>query len=261
MDLGITGRTALVTGAGGGLGSAISLALAREGAHVIGADISAGALQTLDAAMRAENLRFDAVPFDLADPQALRAGIDQVRDKAGSPDILVNNTGGPPPLAVTELSAENWQTWFEAMVTPVITMTDLLLPAMRAAGWGRIITSASSGVITPIPNLGLSNSLRSALVGWSKTLAGEIAGDGVTANVVVPGRIATPRIAALDKARAQREGITVEEAARASTVGIPVGRYGRPEEYASLVTYLAGDPASFITGSIIRCDGGMIPSI
>lgn len=260
MDLGIEGRIALVTGAGGGLGSAIAMALAREGARVVGADRDAAALDALGERMRIESLAFHPLRFDLTDPAALAAAVHRLRAEVGDPAILVNNTGGPPPTAVAELPADAWHSWFAAMVTPVTALTGLLLPAMRSRGWGRVITSASSGVIAPIANLGLSNALRSALVGWSKTLAGEVAADGVTANVVVPGRIETARVRALDRAKAERDGTTPEEVAEASTAGIPVGRYGRPEEYASAVAYLAGAPASFITGSIIRVDGGMIPS-
>jgi 3-oxoacyl-[acyl-carrier protein] reductase len=261
MDLEISRRIALVTGAGGGLGSAISLTLAREGAHVVGVDSNEESLHRLASEMKTEELAFDSVNVDLADLDAVTTELGRVKEEIGAPDILVNFTGGPPSAAVTDLSVDSWNTWFNAMITPIITITDLLLPAMRANGWGRIITSTSSGVIAPIPNLGLSNALRSALVGWSKTLAGEIAADGVTANIVVPGRIATDRVAALDRAKAEREGRTVEDVTRASTASIPVGRYGRPEEYASAVAYLAGAPASFITGSIFRIDGGMIASI
>jgi 3-oxoacyl-[acyl-carrier protein] reductase len=129
---------------------------------------------------------------------------------------------------------------------------------MRRRGWGRILTSTSSGAVVPIPQLGISNALRTALHGWSKTLAAEVAGDGITVNVLVPGRIATARTAALDGARAEREGTTVAAVAQQSRARIPVGRYGRPEEYGDAAAFLAGEPASYITGSVLRVDGGMI---
>jgi len=132
---------------------------------------------------------------------------------------------------------------------------------MKARGWGRIITNTSSGVIAPIPNLAISNALRMSLVGWSKTLAREVAKDGITANIVVPGRIATARVATLDNARAKREGRSVEEVAAESAASIPIGRYGKPEEYADVVAFLASTRAAYITGSVIRVDGGMITSI
>jgi 3-oxoacyl-[acyl-carrier protein] reductase len=122
-------------------------------------------------------------------------------------------------------------------------------------------SSTSSGVIAPITNLGLSNALRSTLIGWSKTLANEVGGHGITANVVLPGRIATRRILSLDQARADREGRTREEVSTASVATIPVGRYGRPDEYGSVVAFIASQPASFLNGSIVRVDGGMIPSV
>ena len=126
---------------------------------------------------------------------------------------------------------------------------------------GRIITNTSSGVLAPIPNLALSNALRLSLVGWSKTLAREVAAEGVTVNVVIPGRIATRRVRALDEARAQREGSTVEAAEAAAIAAIPAGRYGDPDEYAAAVAFLAGEPASYITGTMVRVDGGQTPSI
>jgi 3-oxoacyl-[acyl-carrier protein] reductase len=132
---------------------------------------------------------------------------------------------------------------------------------MQARKWGRVITSASSGVIAPIPNLGVSNALRNALTGWSKTLAREVARDGITVNVIVPGRIATGRIQFLDAEKAKRERKTVEQVAAESTASIPVGRYGTPEEYADVVAFLASKRAAYMTGSIVRVDGGLIPSI
>jgi 3-oxoacyl-[acyl-carrier protein] reductase len=147
------------------------------------------------------------------------------------------------------------------MVLSVIAIADRVLPGMKSRGWGRILTSTSSGVVAPIPNLAISNALRLSLVGWSKTLAREVGKDGITANIVVPGRIATSRVAALDNAKAKREGRNVEEIAAESQGTIPLGRYGKPEEYADVVVFLASERAAYITGSIIRVDGGMIPSI
>jgi 3-oxoacyl-[acyl-carrier protein] reductase len=147
------------------------------------------------------------------------------------------------------------------MVLSVIALTDRVLPSMRAKKWGRIITSTSSGVVAPIPNLGISNALRLSLVGWSKTLAREVGRDGITANIVLPGRIATPRITFLDEQKAKREGRPVEEVAAESVASIPVGRYGRPEEYGDVVAFLASERAGYVTGSVIRVDGGLITSI
>jgi len=147
------------------------------------------------------------------------------------------------------------------MVSSLIQLTDKVLPDMRSLGWGRIITSTSSGIVTPIPNLGMSNTLRMALVGWSKTLASEVASEGITVNVILPGRIATKRLGQLDEARAGREGISVEEVASKSASTIPIGRYGEPEEYGAVAAFLASRQASYMTGSVIRVDGGMIPSV
>jgi 3-oxoacyl-[acyl-carrier protein] reductase len=147
------------------------------------------------------------------------------------------------------------------MVLSVIAITDRVLPGMRERRWGRIITSTSSGVIAPIPNLAVSNALRMSLVGWSKTLAREVGRDGVTANIVLPGRIATDRITALDQAKAKREGRAVEEVAAESAASIPVGRYGRPEEYGDMIAFLASTRASYLTGSVFRVDGGLIASV
>ena len=143
----------------------------------------------------------------------------------------------------------------------VIAITDRVLPNMRARHWGRVITSTSSGVESPIPNLAISNTLRLSLVGWSKTLAREVAKDGITANIILPGRIATDRLKFLDEAKAKREGRSVEDVLTESTGSIPVGRYGKPEEYGDVVAFLASDRAAYITGSVIRVDGGLIASI
>lgn len=261
MNLGIADRVAMVLGAGGGLGSAVAIALAREGARVAASDINRDALQATAQKAHDEGSSLVCVPFDMSDLAACDNAVDHVASELGPIEILVNITGGPPPTLAASNSAEVWRRHFDAMVTPVLHITDEILPQMRESGWGRIITSTSSGVITPIPNLGLSNVLRSALVGWSKTLAGEVGADGITVNVIVPGRIATSRIERLNEARAEKEGRTVDEISKESTATIPVGRYGRPEEFADVVTFLASDRSSFVHGSMIRVDGGMIPNV
>lgn len=261
MDLGLKDRVALVFGAGGGLGGAIARALAAEGAKVAVADIAAEAAAATVADITAAGGQAIAVTWDLADLGSIPGHLARVEAEVGPVDVLVNNTGGPPPTPVSGQAPADWEKFFRSMVLSVIAVTDAVLPGMKARGWGRVITSTSSGVVAPIPNLGLSNALRASLVGWSKTLAAEVGRSGITANIVLPGRIATGRITFLDEQKAKREGKTVEEVSAASTAAIPVGRYGDPREYGDTVAFLASARASYITGSVIRIDGGLIPSL
>ena len=147
------------------------------------------------------------------------------------------------------------------MVANLIGLTQQLLPKMIERKWGRIITLTSSGVEVPIPRLAISNGLRQAVVGWSKTLAGEVASAGVTVNVIVQGRIHTDRVDQLDAAAAERQNMTLDQVRAASIATIPTGRYGRPEELADVVAFLASERASYITGARIRVDGGLIRSV
>lgn len=261
MDLGITGRTALVLGASGGLGGAIAVRLADEGANVAVAGRSADALAT--TAARIEQAGAKALPlvWDLGDRDRMEPAVAEVERTLGPVDILVNNTGGPPPTPVAGQNADTWVDSFEKMVLAVIALTDRVIPGMRERGWGRVLTSTSSGALNPIPNLGLSNTLRASLHAWSKTLADEVGRDGVTSNVIVPGRIATDRTRFLDERRAEREQRSVEDVARDSAATMALGRYGRPDEYADAAAFLCSDRASYITGTILRVDGGLIRSV
>jgi 3-oxoacyl-[acyl-carrier protein] reductase len=262
MDLGLNNKRALVMGGGAGLGRAVALSLASEGAHVVVAGRTQEKLDDAVAEIMAAGGKASALVWDLSQ-------LDQIQSKAaqaasqlkGSIQILFNNGGGPAPGTAHGQAADAWQAQFQNMVLSLICLTDAVLPGMLEQGWGRVITNGSSGVILPIPNLAMSNTLRSALVGWSKTLANEVAAKGITVNMVLPGRVYTDRIAFLDNARAGREGISLEEVEKKSKASIPMGRYGKPEEYGDFVAFLASERASYITGSMHRVDGGAILNI
>lgn len=261
MDLGLKDKVALVLGAGGGLGGAIARSLAAEGARLALADVSAEGLARIEAEVKGAGAQAISLAWDLADLAAIETNVARIEAELGPVQVLVNNTGGPPPTPAGGQDPALWAKHFNAMVLSVIALTDRVLPGMKAAGWGRIVTSTSSGVVAPIPNLGISNALRSTLVGWSKTLAREVARDGITANIILPGRIATTRIRFLDEQKAKREGRDVSQVEAESTGSIPAGRYGEPQEYGDAVAFLASTRASYITGSVIRVDGGLIASI
>jgi 3-oxoacyl-[acyl-carrier protein] reductase len=255
MNLELERRRAVVTGASRGIGRAIALALAAEGAGVVAVARNEGKLQELSAS--AGRGTITAHVADVSQPAAI-AGLAAELEQA---DILVFNTGGPPFGTAAEITDASWSTQFEAMFLSAIRLTRLALPGMRKRGFGRILLVVSSGVIQPIPNLAISNALRSALVGWAKTLANEVASEGVTVNCLAPGRIATDRVVAFDQNRAQREGLTLEQVQQQSRAGIPAGRYGEASEFAAVAAFLASPRSSYMTGSVIRIDGGMLRNV
>ncbi|MBP1849350.1 SDR family oxidoreductase [Rhizobium halophytocola] len=251
MDFGISGKKALVLGASRGLGAAIAKALVAEGVHVYAAARNVDKIVVGD--------KMTPVQLDLSDKASVDALI--ARMKGEGIEILVNNSGGPKAGPAVGQTREAWSSSFEMMATSLFAITDALLEGMMAGGWGRIITVGSSGVEQPIANLALSNGVRAAIAGWSKTLASEVAGKGVTVNMILPGRIDTDRVRELDGIKADKTGKSVESVQEASRNDIPVGRYGRPEEFGAVAAFLASVPASFVNGSMVRVDGGMIKGL
>jgi 3-oxoacyl-[acyl-carrier protein] reductase len=261
MDLGIKGKRALVVGGGKGIGRGIADALAREGVDVAIASRNAAALDAAAAELARAGVRSLAVAMDLADHASIDAGFARVVAAFGGVDILVNNSGGPPPSGITGVTDDTWRAQFEAMVLSIMHLTNLALPAMRAQRWGRVMTVASSAVIQPIPSLAISNTLRAALVGWSKTLAAEVGKDGVTVNMLLPGSIKTQRITSLWEVSSKNTGKTLAEHEAEQMARVPVGRIGTIEEFGAVAAFIAGVPAAYITGSMIRIDGGAILSV
>ncbi|TWF59075.1 SDR family oxidoreductase [Neorhizobium alkalisoli] len=250
MDLKIAGKRALVLGGNRGMGLAIAKALAAEGVAVLLAARDREALASAAAEIGAAG----TFPVDLSDT----ASLDRFAAEVGDIDILINNTGGPPYGAAIGRDVADWEESFRSMSMSVIRLTDLFLPAMRRRGWGRIVTVVSTGAVQPIPVLGISNTIRAGLIAWSKSLAPEVAKEGVTVNVLMPGRVATERVTMTDEATAERENIPVEVVRQRSFAQIPAGRYAEPEEIASVVTFLCSGPASYVTGSVYRVDGGYV---
>jgi 3-oxoacyl-[acyl-carrier protein] reductase len=259
MDLGLSKKVALVLGGSSGLGFAIAKCLSDEGARVA---VGARPGQRLDEAVATLNTgRGAATAFaiDLHDQGAMTSAEEEIRQLM--PDILVCNSGGPPPGAAVDSDLNKWRPEVDAMLLNQIRCIRAALPNMMEKKWGRILVIASSGIIMPIPNLVISNSLRSALVSFAKTLSVEVAAAGVTVNTIVPGRIATSRVDQLDQLAADREKIAIADVRRRSIQAIPAGRYGDPQEFASVAAFLVSDQANYVTGQVTRVDGGFIRSI
>lgn len=263
MDLGIKGKTALVLGGGRGLGLGVAKALAAEGVNLALLSRNEAALRAAaDTLQREHGVTAVAVTADLANWEAMEAAIAQAEQQlGGNIDILLNNSGGPTPSGVHGVAPGVWSAQFDAMVLSLIRTADRVLPGMRGKGWGRILTIASTTVVEPNPVLAVSNTLRSALVGWSKTLAGEVARDGITVNMLLPGRIATDRTQQLDQLAAEKAGKSADAVMAEKAAGIPVGRYGSVEEFGAAAAFLASVQASYITGSMLRIDGGALHSV
>jgi 3-oxoacyl-[acyl-carrier protein] reductase len=262
MDLGLNGRVAIVAGASKGLGKAIALGLAREGANVA---ICARSKESLTdtAKLIEKNYRVTAlaIPADLRNVQDIERVVDSTIKEFNRVDILLNNAGGPPSKSFEESTSEDWEKAIGLNFLAGMRLIQLVLPHMKARHWGRIINILSSGLKQPIDGLIQSNAARAAVAGAAKTLSREVAEYGILVNNVCPGRIQTERVDEVDAATARRKGLSTEEVRRDSCREIPMGRYGRPEEFANAVVFLASECASYITGTTLQIDGGYIRSL
>ena len=262
MDLGLRGRRALVMGASKGLGRAVAEALAREGATLAVSGRDAGRLAPVCDALRGLGAAaVSPLVADVADGATMDTLADAAVAAMGGVDVLVLNHGGPPPGTATDLTDALLRAWMEQIVLSPVRLANRLLPAMRERRWGRIIAVGSSGMIQPIPNLALSNVLRAAIVGWTKTLSEEVAADGVTVNVLAPGAIATDRLLETAHALAGKSGRPLEEVMAERAKTIPARRTGEPREFGAMGAFLASDAASYVTGTVTRVDGGMVRSV
>jgi 3-oxoacyl-[acyl-carrier protein] reductase len=236
MDLGLTGRVALVCGSTRGLGRAVAKALAAEGARV------------------AINGRTNApFPADVSVPEQATALVHRVAEEFGRLDILFCNAAGPPAGRFEDQPADAWQRAIELNLLSTVHLARAAIPIMRKAKWGRVICLASVAAKQPLPGLILSTTARAGVLGFAKALADEVAPDGITVNSVCPGFIATERIDELTKSR--------PDMMKQMIAGIPMGRIGNPEELAAAATFLASERASYITGAAIQVDGGFTRSI
>jgi 3-oxoacyl-[acyl-carrier protein] reductase len=257
MDLGLKDRTAVVCASTGGLGEATARALAAEGANVVVSGRRGERARTIAAELPSAV----GVEVDLTvtgGPQRLLAAAGEA---FGDVDVLVLNGPGPRPGTAADVTSDDVADAVDTLLRPQQALVSSTLPGMRDRGWGRILAVGSSGIVAPIPNLALSNIGRSALAGYLKTLAAETAADGVTVNLLLPGRIATDRTAQIDRAAAERTGRAVSEIEAESQGGIPTGRYGRPDEFGAVAAFLCSEQASYVTGTALRCDGGMVPTL
>ena len=257
MNLGLKGKRALVLAASRGLGYACARGLAAEGCQLVICSRDDRRIHAAaDTIAKDTGTRVHAIASDVSDEGAARRLIDAAVSQLGGLDIVVHNAGGPPAGDTASMSEAQWQKAFEQNMLSFVRIVNAAVPELKKAGGGRIITIASSSIKQPIPNLVLSNALRAGVWGFAKTLSRELGPDRILVNVVAPGRIQTERIDELDQANAVKAGKPVDEIKKASVAGVPLGRIGRPDEFANVVVFLASDAASYITGQAITVDGG-----
>lgn len=262
MDLGIEGRTALVAASSRGLGRAVADALASAGADlVLCARGEEELARTADAIREARGVDVLGLPADLSVEQDAERVVRQAIERFGGVDVLVTNAGGPPPGPFAAHGTDAWDDAYRGLLRSAVVLIRGVLPGMRERGWGRIVLVTSIAVKQPVEGLVLSNSLRAGVTGMAKTLANEVAADGVTVNTALPGYTRTDRLEALARSIAEDEGVTVEEAESRWRREIPAGRLAEPEEFADAVAFLCSERAAYVNGVALPVDGGWIRSL
>lgn len=258
MDLGLAGRSVLVTAASRGIGRATARLFLEEGARVTFCGRDPESLAAAEAELvDIGGERVQAVQADVSDPAAQAALVEAAENRFGPVEVLVNNAGGPPPGRHGDLDDTAWQGAFELTLQSAVRLTNRVLPGMKAAHWGRVVNISSYSVKQPIDNMMLSNSLRLAVLGWAKTLASEVAAEGILVNTVCPGWTDTGRVASLLAARSRTEGRPVDELRDAIAATVPIARLASAEEIARVIVFLASDAASYVSGVAVPVDGGV----
>ncbi|MEM7112707.1 MAG: SDR family oxidoreductase [Chloroflexota bacterium] len=262
MKLGLKGKRAVILAASRGLGYASALGLAEEGCDLIICSRSQERADEAAAKIREQTgANVTAVSADVSQKADIEAVVTACIEAYGGLEIAVHNAGGPPAGGFNTTSDAAWNKAFEQNLMSFVWFSRAAVPHMKEAGYGRILTIASSSIKQPIPNLILSNAMRTGILGTAKTMSQELAKDNILVNVVSPGTIATERITELYEANAAKTGKSVDEIAKAGVAAIPMGRLGRPEEFANMVVFLASEAASYITGSVMMVDGGVVRAL
>lgn len=258
MDLGLSGKVALVAGASRGLGSAVARTLAREGARLSIASRDASAIKAAAASIGGDVL---ATPLDVRSADAIQRWSDATIEKFGGIDLLFTNSGGPPAGPALSFDDAAWQDAANLLLFSTLRMVRAAVPSMQSRGGGAILMSTSSSVKEPISNLGLSTVLRASVSALAKTLALELVGSKIRVNQIIPGRIDTDRVRQLDDINAKKQNISPEQAKAKAIASIPMGRYGETDEFGRVAAFLLSDAASYVTGATLQVDGGLIRSI
>jgi 3-oxoacyl-[acyl-carrier protein] reductase len=258
MDLGLKDKAVLVMASSAGLGKAAALEFSREGANVMLFSQSEAKLKAAQTEIKAVTGKEPAYTVgDITKVGHIETAVANTIDAFGPVFALVNNSGGPPAGIFDSFADDAWQSAYELNLLAYVRAIREVLPSMRQLGKGRIVNYTSSSVKQVLENLILSNTFRMGVMGLSKTLSQELGKDNILVNVIGPGRVGTDRIAYLDRVRADKAGITVEQVQENAIKGIPLGRYGTPEEYAKLTVFLCSEANSYITGQTMLVDGGM----